>query len=173
MQPALECSEAGRAGPGQQALHIPGKDLRAIFRGQEGILHPADYTGRLVWHVDRVREGKPIVIPRLEAEFCQISADGAASFLHWIGERTETGPINIASEGVMSMGELIEHIEKATGCRGQIRKNGNPDDETPFADADSRVMLLDRARQLGYRFENLREWLLPLIQELAQRPRIA
>lgn len=134
------------------------------------VLGPDDYTGRLVWHVDRVRDGNVIVIPRLEAEFCQISADGAASFLHWIGGQSETGPINIASEGVMSMGELIGHIEKAAGRRAQIRSAGAPEDETPFADADSRIMILDRARLLGYRFETLREWLLPLIQELA-RPR--
>ena len=135
------------------------------------VLGPDDYTGRLVWHVNRVRDGNVIVIPRLEAEFCQISADGAAEFLHWIGGRSETGPINIASEGVMSMGELIGHIEKATGRRAEIRSTGEPADETPLADAESRVMVLDRVRSLGVRFENLREWLLPLIQDLARRPR--
>ena len=54
---------------------------------------------------------------------------------------------------------LIGHIEKATGRRAEIRSTGEPADETPLADAESRVMVLDRVRSLGVRFENLREWL--------------
>ncbi|MBI3542989.1 MAG: NAD-dependent epimerase/dehydratase family protein [Deltaproteobacteria bacterium] len=129
------------------------------------VLGPDDYTGRLEFHLDRVRSGAPIVVPNLEARTSFISSDEAARFLEWTGRQSFTGPINACSEPPISIGEVLALIEKTVGKKARVERSGPTENHTPFVDVNSRYLDSSRARELGFQFSNLRQWLPDLIRQ--------
>jgi nucleoside-diphosphate-sugar epimerase len=132
------------------------------------VLGPDDYTGRLEFHIDRVREGKPIVVPNLEAETSYIHSGEAARFLLWLGEGSVTGPINACSIGGLTIGEILERIGKGLGKEPVVVAAGPENDQTPIADSESLLLDTTRARELGFLFEPIRSWFPPLIDQLSR-----
>jgi nucleoside-diphosphate-sugar epimerase len=135
------------------------------------VLGPDDYTERLEFHIDRVRAGKRIVVPRLAAETSFISSAETAAFLLWLGKSGVTGPINGCSDGRISMREILEVIEERVGRKAVVESSGPDEDATPFLDANSRYNDNSRARGLGFGFAAIHDWFGPLVDELAARRR--
>lgn len=131
------------------------------------VLGPDDYTGRLVFHVQRVREQRPLVVPRLDSRVTFISSEEAARFLEWltldaVGAR-QTGPLNACATGHPTMREVLDVIERAVGQKARILAAGPDADHTPFADARSRCLSNEKASALGFRFSLLESWLPELV----------
>lgn len=134
------------------------------------VLGPDDYTGRLLFHVARVREQRPIVVPRLDSQVTFISSEEAARFLEWlaldpVGSR-QTGPLNACATGHPTMREVLEVIERSAGKNARVVSDGPEADHTPFADERSRCLSNERASALGFRFSLLESWLPALVSSL-------
>jgi nucleoside-diphosphate-sugar epimerase len=133
------------------------------------VLGPDDYTGRLEFHIDRVRLGHPIVVPNRAARTSFISSDAAARFLFELGHSNSVGPLNAASPETVSILEMMEMISAAVGKNPVLAESGPDEDRTPFTDRNSRYLSVAKARSLGFSFEPLSRWLPKLIQEVSHR----
>ncbi|MBO8157053.1 MAG: NAD-dependent epimerase/dehydratase family protein [Bacillaceae bacterium] len=122
-----------------------------------------DYTNRLKFHVERIRDGKPISILHPEARYSFISSKEAAEFLYWAGTNDVTGPINPAARGHISMQELINQIEQYTEKKAHIQAEANPGCLSPYDMGGSWTVNTEKAESLGYRFESLNKLLHNLI----------
>ncbi len=134
------------------------------------VLGPDDYTGRVEFHIERIRSGRPIVVPNLAAETAFIHSSEAAEFLLWLGKNDFTGPINAASDGRVSIGTLIDEISSRVGHPPVIRPSGEPEDETPLTGLTSLLLSTRRAEALGFHFSKISNWLPPLLDEVCARP---
>lgn len=130
------------------------------------VLGTDDYTRRLHFHIEHVREGKPIGIPNPEAHFCLIRSDEAADFLYWLGYTTVTGPINACSDGTVRIKEIIAMIEAETGKLSDLHNQTADEHMSPFGIEQSWFMDTTKAQSNGYKFLSLANWLPELIGSL-------
>jgi nucleoside-diphosphate-sugar epimerase len=131
------------------------------------VLGPDDYTRRLEFHIDHIREGRPIVISNLDSETCFINSSETARFLYWLGTNEVFGPINGCSYGRIAIGKILELIERRLGKNAVILANGPDEDATPFVGPTSRFNDNSKASQLGFQFDHLDHWLPKLIDEIS------
>ncbi|MGP0583889.1 NAD-dependent epimerase/dehydratase family protein [Paenibacillus timonensis] len=131
------------------------------------VLGPDDYTRRLHFHVEHVQQGLPIGVPNLDAAISFITSAETAKFLAWLGETRLTGPINACSDGEITIGGILRLIENATGKTALIERETAPEHQSPFGIPTSWVMDNTKAREAGYRFEGLDEWLPELVRHIA------
>ncbi len=128
------------------------------------VLGPDDYTGRLMWHVERVFQGRPINMPGLGAHMVFISSLDAARALHWCIRHKIQGPINFASKEAISMREILGRIEVATGRKAVLGPEG---ETSPFGIESDWSMDMTYADKLGFRADPLDSWFNSLISEFA------
>jgi nucleoside-diphosphate-sugar epimerase len=131
------------------------------------VLGTDDYTGRVKFHVDRVRSGQPIVIPSMTAQRTFIQSGEAARFLEWMIEKDFTGPINACSDGRVSLSEIIPWVERAVGRPAEILDKGRDEDSTPIMDENSACLDNQKAKTLGFQFDTVTDWMPKLITELS------
>lgn len=132
------------------------------------VLGPNDYTKRLDFHVERVLSGKVIGISNLEAQMNFIHEQEAAEFLFWLGISSElTGPVNARSDGEVSLRELVEWIEQGTEQQAIIQSETDDEAQSPFGVPDSWIMDTSKAKQDGFQFYVLSEWMPALIKQMA------
>ncbi|MDU4697295.1 MAG: NAD-dependent dehydratase [Paenibacillus sp.] len=131
------------------------------------VLGPDDYTRRLHFHVEHVQQGLPIGVPNLDAAISFITSAETAKFLAWLGETRLTGPINACSDGEITIGGILRLIESVTGKTALIERETAPEHQSPFGIPTSWVMDNTKARETGYRFEALDEWLPELVRHIA------
>lgn len=130
------------------------------------ILGTDDYTKRLQFHIERIRDGIPIGVPNMDARISFIDSDEAASFLVWLGDQDLQGPINACSSGSISIRELLAAIEQEVGKEAQTLEQSEEQNCSPFGIPSSWHMTNGRAEQAGYQFRSLNSWLPKLIREL-------
>lgn len=128
------------------------------------VLGEDDYTGRLEFHIDHVQTGEEIGMPNEEAEMGFISSDEAADFLCWVGTKSDViGPINAASDSVYRLSELMGLIEEATGKTAIVEEITEDNDDSPFGVEKTYYLDNAKAREAGFEFQDLHEWLPKLI----------
>ena len=132
------------------------------------VLGPDDYTRRLHFHVEHIQQGLPIGIPNPDASISFITSAETAKFLDWLGENELTGPINACSDGEITIGEIIRLIESITGKTALIERETTQEHQSPFGIPSSWVMDNTKAREAGYQFEALGDWLPGLIRHIAE-----
>ena len=132
------------------------------------VLGPNDYTKRLHFHVERVLSGKVIGISNLEANMNFIHEQEAAAFLFWLGISSDlTGPVNARSDGEVSLRELVQWIEQGTEQQAIIQSETEEEAQSPFGVPDSWIMATSKAKQAGFSFYILSEWMPALIKQIA------
>lgn len=132
------------------------------------VLGPNDYTKRLHFHVERVLSGKVIGISNLEAQMNFIHEQEAAEFLFWLGISSElTGPVNARSDGEVRLRELVEWIEQGTEQQAIIQSETDDEAQSPFGVPDSWIMDTSKAKQDGFQFYVLSDWMPALIKQMA------
>ncbi|AFS71261.1 NAD-dependent epimerase/dehydratase [Exiguobacterium antarcticum B7] len=127
------------------------------------VLGPDDYTERLVFHIKRVLADQPIVAENLYAKMGYISSYEAAAFLEWCGRSTMTGPINAASDGVLSIQDLMDKIDRVAKTTSRFETTG--EEPSPLAPERDFYMDTTAAKQAGYLFQHVDDWLDRLIEE--------
>ena len=128
-----------------------------------------DYTRRLHVQIERIANREPIGFVNMEAEMSFLLAAEAAEFLRWAGMTDVEGPINATANGKISLAELVQLIEKATGQSARIALLGNDGIHSPYAIPCSWYMMNQKASQAGFAFSQLDDWLKPLIEAIASQ----
>jgi nucleoside-diphosphate-sugar epimerase len=131
------------------------------------VLGEDDYTKRLLHYIISINEGKPVYFPKPEIEMCFIHQKEAGDFLAWTAEKDFTGPINACANGDISMKALMDVISKQIGKEANIVTDTELD--SPYGIDRSWSLINTKAKELGYSFTNLNDWLPQLISNMQKR----
>ncbi|WHY21203.1 NAD-dependent epimerase/dehydratase family protein [Paenibacillus sp. G2S3] len=128
-----------------------------------------DYTRRLHFHIEHVRNELPIGVPNPGAQISFIRSDEAADFLYWLGCcSTATGSFNACSDGTVRIKDILTIIEEETGKQAIIQSQTADEHMSPFGIEQSWFMNTTKAQSAGYKFLNLNVWLPELISSLSK-----
>lgn len=130
------------------------------------VLGMDDYTERLKIHVQRIREGKPIYFPNLDAKMCFVQSADAAAFLATLLERDFTGPINCCSPEPLALRQIVSAIEEVVGKKAVLAAAASDDNHSPFGIEKDWFMDTSELRRIGFTPTPLHDWLPALITSL-------
>lgn len=126
-----------------------------------------DDSQRLIWHMDRIRNGEPIYFPNIDASMSFIDSVDAGEFIAWCGFQDFTGPINAASEDTVKLSAIVSLIEKTTAKSANLLENeGEPEEHSPYGVRNDWTVSVARAVNEGFSFQKLKDWLPPLVKRL-------
>lgn len=124
------------------------------------VLGEEDYTERLLFHVRKIMNEEENGLPNPEATLNFISAEEAGDFLVWIAEQPFTGPINACSNGDIRLSKLMGLNEEITGKQAKPASKATDGNHSPYGIEKNWTMDHSKAKELGYQFSSLGEWLL-------------
>ena len=127
-----------------------------------------DYTRRLHFYVEHVMKGIPMNIDNIDAPMGYIRSDEAGEFMAYLVDRAFTGAINGCSPGAISLREMLDYIERRTGCRAMLDSAGNA---APYNGEPPYSIQTRRAEALGFKFSDVRAWMFTLLDELIAQGR--
>ena len=119
-----------------------------------------DYTRRLLFYVDHVIHSRPMHIDNADHQMSFIRSDEAGKFLAFLAEKDCCGAVNGASEGTVSVREILDFVEQKTGKKAIIEASGDP---APYNGESEYSINTDKAAALGFRFSRLRDWIYDLL----------
>lgn len=119
-----------------------------------------DYTKRLLFYIEHTIKSIPMKIDNFDAQMGYIRSDEAGKFLALLADRNVTGVFNGSSEGTISLREIISYVEWKTGARAILSPSGDP---APYNGEPSYSINTNRAKELGFRFSELPEWIYRLL----------
>lgn len=128
------------------------------------ILGPDDYTQRLQFHVDRVKQGLPIYFPSIDSRISMIHAQDAAEVVLTLGFTSLfTGPLNVCSKEPISLREMVHLIEKNTGKKAVFSYKEEAGNHSPYGVDTDRFMSTEKLNSLRIRVRPILDWLPDLI----------
>lgn len=89
-----------------------------------------------------------------------IRSDEAGRFLAFLAEKDFSGAINGCSDNTISVREILEYVEKKTGKKAVLDRNGEP---APYNGTPEYSINTDKAKALGFAFTDLRDWIWELL----------
>ncbi|MBX3019118.1 MAG: NAD-dependent epimerase/dehydratase family protein [Bdellovibrionaceae bacterium] len=142
--------------------------LRPVLARMPLVIGVDDYTQRLRWHVERVREGKPIFLPNPQARLGFIRSDFAGEVLAQLADSALVGPVNTACPGDIALEELLGWIGEAVGRPVVFADAPTDENHSPYGVPETWTMSLAKLESVGVRAPELRHWLPELITTLAR-----
>ncbi|MED1201742.1 NAD-dependent epimerase/dehydratase family protein [Heyndrickxia acidicola] len=133
------------------------------------VLGEQDYTERMLFYIRKALHDEVIYLRNPDASICFISEEEAGDFLAWIGLQSYSGPINACTNGSVRLNEFIEYINETTHKRAHVQQSSDDSRSTPYSIPGNWVMSNEKARSLGYRFKELKEYLPDIIQTEVQK----
>jgi len=124
-----------------------------------------DYTDRLNYYIRKVRDEEGIHLVNLEAAMDFISEGEAGDFLAWVGQSDFEGPINATSNGQVKMEALLNYIEEKVGKSAIVVADTKEESDSPYNISETWLISNEKAKQQGYKFRELNEYLPSLIGE--------
>lgn len=121
-----------------------------------------DFTKRLYFYVDHVVNEKPMNINNMDENLGFIYSDDAGAFLAWIALHDFTGPVNGENSGGISVKEIIEYVERKTGKRALLDKNG---DMGAYNGRRTFSMSVEKANNFGFHFSKLSDRFFTLLDK--------
>jgi nucleoside-diphosphate-sugar epimerase len=128
------------------------------------VLGEEDYTGRLLYYINSVKNEEPVYFPAPDASMGFIHQQEAGQFISWIASTDFKGPINACASGEISMKNLIGLIAERVKKEPIIDTENER--ESPYGVEQTWTVTNERASKLGYRFSKLEDWLPGLIANL-------
>ena len=119
-----------------------------------------DYTGRLKFYVDHVKNSVPMSIDNIDYQMSYIRSDEAGKFLAYLVDKDVEGAINGSSSGTISLREIINYVEEKTGAKAVLDSDG---DNAPYNGDPEFSINTDKAKSLGFEFTDIYEWIYELI----------
>lgn len=119
-----------------------------------------DYTKRLLFYVEHVMKSIPMFIDNPDCQMGFIRSDEAGKFLAFLAGKDFRGAVNGASEGTVSVREILDYVEQKTGRQAVIEAVGDP---APYNGESEYSINTDKAAALGFRFSRLRDWIYDLL----------
>jgi nucleoside-diphosphate-sugar epimerase len=129
------------------------------------IIGKDDYTNRLKFHVEHVKEGKAMFIEHPEFRYSFIDSGEAAAFLVSMAKSDFHGSINPGSEDDISLSELNGLIEELIGTKAILSENGEP---SPYNLPGSWSVNTSFAQSMGFSFTSLERLLKNLIHHYSK-----
>jgi nucleoside-diphosphate-sugar epimerase len=124
------------------------------------VLGKDDYTNRLKFYVDHVINQHPMYIDNLDCQMSYIKSDEAGRFMAYMVDKKVAGAVNGASEGTISLGEILKYIEKRTKKRAILEADG---DVAPYNGDPEFTINTDKAKSLGFLFTDIHDWIYDLL----------
>ncbi|WP_078972925.1 NAD-dependent epimerase/dehydratase family protein [Streptomyces sp. MMG1533] len=124
-----------------------------------------DFTGRLQHYADRIQAGEPIAVPVVNRPATYVHVEEIADFLAWAAGEDFTGPVNAASDGLLSTEELCEAVAVRFPDGRTVLRAVEVGEVSPFSFTRSYGMDNSRAARLGFPFGDVRQWLPKAIAE--------
>lgn len=122
-----------------------------------------DYTGRLRFYVEHVKNGIPMFIDNIDCPMSFVFSDEAGGFLAHLALDRFHGGINGASSGTVSLRQILGCVEKKCGKAAILSPEGEP---APYNGEVAHCLNTDAARDTGYVFSSLDSRLWTLIDRL-------
>ncbi|MFI2764367.1 NAD-dependent epimerase/dehydratase family protein [Streptomyces echinatus] len=124
-----------------------------------------DFTGRLAHYAERLRTGTPVAVPPVAQPATYIHVEEIAGFLYWAAGQDFTGPVNAASHGELTVGELCAAVAARLGTGEPVYEVTEGPEVSPFAFRRHYAMDNSRAVRLGFAFGDARQWLPQAVAE--------
>ncbi len=119
-----------------------------------------DYTKRLLFYVEHTMKSIPMNIDNLEAQMGFIRSDEAGKFISFLTDKDVKGAINGSAVGTVSMKEIINYVERKTGAKAIIDREGDP---APYNGEPEYSINTEKAEALGFRFSVVHDWIYELL----------
>ncbi|RNB77168.1 NAD-dependent epimerase/dehydratase family protein [Brevibacillus panacihumi] len=133
-----------------QAGNVPATAFRFPL-----VIGEDDYTGRLQFHVDRVKAGQPIGIDNPESRLGYIDSEDAARFIQFAAEQKLQGPYNPGSAGDLSLQELLDRIAQTAKTEAIIVPSTEKESTSPYNFGASLSPDVSKAAATGFEFRKL------------------
>ncbi len=132
-----------------------------VFVRYPVVLGENDYTGRLKFYVDHIREGIPMYVDSLDYGIAFIHEKQAGEFIAFLADHEFSGPINGSSRGWITARQIIQYTEEKTGKKAILSDDG---EKAPFNGLpDNESYDTEKAARLGYHFSDLNDWIYELL----------
>lgn len=152
--PYDEIKRQGECALFQHYSHLKPVAVRFPF-----VIGTDDYTERFRFYIEHIINQKPMNCIAVDNRIGFISSDDAGRFIAFLAESEYSGTVNAASAGSLSVAELIRYTEKKTGKKAIFSENG---DEAPYNCDTDFCLNTDIAKNIGFRFSNLNDWVYDL-----------
>lgn len=119
-----------------------------------------DYTKRLLFYVEHVIKGVPMYIDDMDCGLAFIRSDEAGRFMAFLAETDAKGAVNGSSHGTISVGEILDYVEKKAGKKAILSGSGDP---APYNGDVEHSLNTEKAETLGFRFTRLKDWIYGLL----------
>ena len=153
------------------------RQCEAVFSRQSGfpvtavrfpiVVGTDDYTGRLRWHIERVRRGAPMYFPCLEARLSLIHSDDAAQTLRFLADAGPVGTLNAAAAEPLRLALLVGTIEAVLRRPAKLVAEADEDAHSPYGIERDWFMDVGKLVALGVHPQPIGEWLRPTIERVA------
>lgn len=129
------------------------------------VMGPDDYTERLKFYIDKVKNGESMYFPNLDAKMSFIHAADAAEGLFLLGNINFAGSVNMASRKPLSLRELVSYLEQATGQKALVHsKSKSVDEKSPYGLDKDWFVNIDKSWSLGFKPKEISEWIMTVIK---------
>lgn len=139
------------------------KDIKVTAVRFPVVIGKNDYTNRLRFYIDHIQEGKKFNCPGKDEKMSFITEEEAGKCLALLAQADYDGPINGNSHGTISVQEIIEIIEEATGRQALIDKGSEI--VGPYSHFGGVTINNQQICNLGMRFEDVKKHLKNIIQQ--------
>lgn len=114
-----------------------------------------DYTRRLVFYVEHTYNETPYTALRYDEPMCFITEEEAGEFLALLAEADFVGPINAATNGSITVKEIIEMIEAKAHKKANLVESSSH--IGTYSDFSNVTLDCHKAVALGMRFREVHE----------------
>ena len=130
------------------------------------VIGPDDYTNRLEFYVEHVKKRLPMYIDNMDAQMSFIGSREAGRFMAYLVDKDFVGAVNGASQGTISIWEIISYVEEKTGEKAILSTDGAP---APYNNEPSYSINTQKAAGMGFTFSELKQWIYRLLDEYIGR----
>lgn len=124
-----------------------------------------DYTKRLLFYVEHTMKSIPMHIDNVDCKMGFIRSEEAGEFMAFLVDKDVDGAFNGASDGTISLREIIEYVERKTGLKAVMDETG---EDAPYNGEPEYSICTDKAKALGYEFSQLKDWIYELLDYYIQ-----
>ncbi|AZZ37086.1 NAD-dependent dehydratase [Bdellovibrio sp. qaytius] len=129
------------------------------------VVGPDDYTERLKFYVDKIKNGESVYFPNIESQISLIHSDDAAEGLLFLGHSDFTGPVNLASVNPIRLKDIVSAIENTVDKKAVVRSEPNSADEkSPYGLPEDWFMNLSLVSSLGFTAKPISGWISSVIR---------
>lgn len=120
-----------------------------------------DYTGRLKFYAEHIRNESPMYIDRLHTGTSYIDESEAGDFLAYLVDHPVSGAVNGCAKGTVSQKDILAYIEGKTGKKAILSNRGDP---APYNGITADTSYdCTKAESTGYQFSAVSSWIFELL----------